>query len=178
MKQSNSLPSSEQRNKFFPERFKSVLRNEDYSNSFNRVETWLRNKSEQNQNVINERSLVKMKNYFFSHKIRFAYSVILLALVVAACSMPVTTHETMGHVIAWTIPEGNSSSADQINKLGWINRENLTMNENVDYGRKEMLYTLTLPGTTEEQVNVYKQDLERSFVSGNEDGRQGTGNNR
>lgn len=160
MKQSNSLPSSEQRNKFFPERFKSVLRNEDYSNSFNRVETWLRNKSEQNQNVINERSLVKMKNYFFSHKIRFAYSVILLALVVAACSMPVTTHETMGHVIAWTIPEGNSSSADQINKLGWINRENLTMNENVDYGRKEMLYTLTLPGTTEEQVNVYKQDLE------------------
>jgi hypothetical protein len=160
MKLSNSLPNSEQRNKFFPERFKSVLKNEDYSGSFNRVGTWLRNKSVQNQNAKNERRFVKMKYYFFSHKIRFVYAVIFLALVVAACNMPVTTHETMGHVIAWTIPEGNSGAADQINKLGWINRENLTMNENVDHGRKEMLYTLTLPGTNEEQVNAYKQDLE------------------
>jgi len=160
MKQSNSLPNSEQRNKFFPERFKSVLKNEDYSNSFNRVETWLRNKSVQNQNAKNKRSLVKMKNYFFSHKIRLAYAVIFLAFIVAACNMPVTTHETMGHVIAWTIPEGNSGAADQVNELGWINRANLTMNENEDYGRKEILYTLTLPETTEEQVNAYKQDLE------------------
>lgn len=163
MKQSNSLPSSEQENKSmeeFSERLKSVLRNEDYSSSFNRVGTWLRNKSVQNQSTNNERSLVKLKNYFFSHKIRFAYAVMFLALVAAACNMPVTTHETMGYVIAWTIPEGNSGAADQINKLGWINRENLTMNENVDYGRKEILYTLTLPGKTEEQINAYKQDLE------------------
>lgn len=163
MKQSNSLPSSEQENKSmeeFSERLKSVLRNEDYSSSFNRVGTWLRNKSVQTQNTKNERSLVKMKNYFFSHKIRLAYAVIFLALVAAACNMPVTTHETMGYVIAWTIPEGNSGAAGQINKLGWINRENLTMNENTEYGRKEMLYTLTLPGKTEEQVNTYKQDLE------------------
>ena len=65
MKQSNSLQNSEQENKSreeFPGRFKSVLKNEDYNSSFNRVETWLRNKSVQKKNTKNERNLVKMKN--------------------------------------------------------------------------------------------------------------------
>jgi hypothetical protein len=164
MKHLNSLPNSGQENKSmeeFPEKYKSVLKDEDYSGSFNRVESWLRNKSVQNKNAKNKRSLVKIKNYFFSHKIRMAYAVIFLALIVAACNMPVATHETVGHVIAWTIPEGNSAAADQINKLEWINKANLTMNENDNNGNKEILYTLTLPGTTEEQVSAYKQDLER-----------------
>jgi hypothetical protein len=163
MKQSNLQQNSESENNLreeFPQRYKSVLKNEDYSGSFYRVETWLRNKSEQTQKTKHERSLVKMKNYFFSHKIRIAYAVIFLAVIVAACNMPVTTHESMGNVIAWTIPAGNSNAADEINKLGWVSKANLTVNENNDNGNNEILYTLTLPGTTEEQVNAYKKDLE------------------
>jgi len=164
MKQSNLLQNSESENNLrekFPERYKSVLKNEDYSSSFNRVESWLRNKSVQTQNTKHERNFVKMKHYFFSHKIRIAYAVIFLALIVGACNMPVTTHESMGNVIAWTIPAGNSGAADQISRLSWINKANLTMNENDNNGNKEILYTLTLPGTSEEQINTYKKDLER-----------------
>jgi hypothetical protein len=163
MKQSNLLQNSESANRAgeeFPGRWKSVLKNEDYSGSFNRVETWLRNKSVQTKNTKNERSLVKMKNYFFSHKFRIAYAVIFLAVIVAACNMPVTTHEPIGNVIAWTIPAGNSGAADQISKLPWINNGSLSMNENDNNGNKEILYTLTLQGSTEEQVNTYKKDLE------------------
>jgi len=163
MKQSNLLQNSESSNRKgeeFPERWKSVLKNEDYGGSFNRVGTWLRNKSVQTQNTKSERSLVKMKNYFFSHKIRIAYAVIFLAVLVGACSMPVTTHESMGSVIAWTIPGGNSNASDRINKLPWIKNGSLTVNENDNNGNKEILYTLTLQGSTEEQVNAYKKDLE------------------
>jgi hypothetical protein len=162
MKQSNSLPNSKLKSneEEIPVLNMTVLKSEDYSGSYSRVETWLRNKSVQIQNTNHERSLVKMKNYFFSHKFRFAYAVIFLALIIAACNMPVTTHETMGHVLAWTVPADNTAASSRIEGLSWIDKSKLTVNENENNGKSETLYTLTLPGTTEEQVNAYRKDLE------------------
>jgi hypothetical protein len=166
MKQLNSLQNSEQKNKLFPERFKSVLRNEDYSNSFNRVETWLRNKSEQTRNAKNERSLVKMKNYFFSHKIRLAYAVIFLALVVAACSMPVTTHETMGNVITWSVDKYNTDAINKIEELPLLkNADQVNKNGNTDNGKEEIVYTVVMQKSTEEQIASFRNDLEKIGVS-------------
>lgn len=164
MKPSNSLQNLNQKNKpeeEIPERYRSVLRSENYSGSFSRVESWLRNKTSENQKTKPERSLTKMKNYLFSHKFRIAYAVIFLAVIVAACNMPVTTHEPMGNVIAWTIPAGNPTSASLIDGLSWVDRSKLNVNTNEDNGKSEILYTLTLPGSTPEQVDTYKKDLER-----------------
>jgi hypothetical protein len=162
MKQLNSLPNTKQENKTgIPENYRSVLKSEDYSSSFEQVETWLRNKNQENKFAQKERSLVKLKNYFFSHKIRIAYAVIFLAVVVAACNMPVVTHETMGHVLAWTIPANNPTAASLVDGLSWVDKSKLTVNENTDNGKSEILYTLTLPGTTEDQIEVYRKDLER-----------------
>ncbi len=162
MKQLNSLPNSKQENNNgIPENYRSVLKSEDYSGSFERVETWLRNKNDKNKFAQKERSLVKLKNYFFSHKIRIAYAVILLAVLVAACNMPVVTHETMGHVLAWTIPANNSTAASLVDGLSWVDKSKLNVNENTNNGKTEILYTLTLPGSTEEQIEAYRKDLER-----------------
>jgi len=163
MKPSNSLPNSNQKNKAgnkISENYMSALKSEDYTDSFNRVEIWLKNKTEEQLTRNKERNLVKMKNYFFSHKIRIAYAVIFLAVIVAACNMPVTQHETVGHVLAWTVPADNTTAFSQIEKLSWIDKSKMTVNENEDNGNSETLYTLTLPGSTEEQVNAYSKDLE------------------
>ena len=133
----------------------SALKSEDYTGSFNRVETWLKNKTEEKQTRNKERNLVKMKNYFFSHTIRIAYAVIFLAVIAAACNMPVTQHETVGHVLAWTVPADKTTALTQIEGLSWIDKSKMTVNENNDNGKSETLYTLTLPGSTEEQINAY-----------------------
>src|SRR5512134_1512574 len=104
MKQLNSLQNSKQENNGgIPENYREVLKNEDYSCSYGQVETWLRNKHQENKFAQKERSLVKLKNYFFSHKIRIAYAVILLAVLVAACNMPVTQSENVGNMITWAV---------------------------------------------------------------------------
>lgn len=162
MKQLNSLQNSKQENNNgIPENYRAVLKNEDYSGSFGQVETWLRNKNQEIKFAQKERSLVKLKNYFFSHKIRIAYAVILLAILVAACNMPVVTHETMGHVLAWTIPADKTNAASLIDGISWVDKSKLTVNENTNNGKSEILYTLTLPGSTEEQIESYRKDLER-----------------
>jgi hypothetical protein len=164
MKPSNSQPNLKQKNKAgaeITENYLSSLKSEDYTGSFNRVETWLKNKTEEKQTRIKERNLVKMKNYFFSHKIRIAYAVILLAVIAAACNMPVTQHETVGYVLAWTVPADNTTAFSQIEGLSWIDKSKMTVNENNDDGKSETLYTLTLPGSTGEQVSAYAKDLEK-----------------
>ena len=169
MKQSNSLQNSEQENKSreeFPGRFKSVLKNEDYNSSFNRVETWLRNKSVQKKNTKNERNLVKMKNYFFSHKIRFAYAVIFLALVVAACNMPVTTHENVGNMITWSVDKNNSDAINKIEKLPWLKTaDQVNKNGNTNNGNEGIVYTVIFQKSTEEEIASFRNDLENIGVS-------------
>lgn len=161
MKPSNSQQNSEQKNnrEEIPEL--NVLKSGDFNGSFERVELWLRDKTTEIQKPNPERSLTIMKNYLFSHKFRIAYAVIFLAVIVAACNMPVTTHEPMGNVIAWTIPADNSTAASLIDGLSWVDKSKLNVNTNENNGKSEILYTLTLPGSTAEEVSAYKQDLER-----------------
>jgi hypothetical protein len=169
MKQSNLLQNSESANRAredFPKRWKSVLKNEDYSSSFNRVETWLRNKSVQSKNTKNERSLVKMKNYFFSHKIRIAYAVIFLTVIVAACSMPVTTHENFGNMITWSVDKNNTEAINKIDDLTWLKTaDQVNKNGNTDNGKEEIVYTVVLQKSTEGQIASYRNDLEKIGVS-------------
>jgi hypothetical protein len=168
MKQLNSLPNSKQKNNMeeIPELNMTVLKNEDYCSSYGKVETWLRNKSVQIQNTKHERSLVKMKNYFFSHKFRIAYAVISFAVIIAACNMPVTTHENVGNMITWAVDKNNIDAINKIDELPWlITADQVDKNGNISNGKEEIIYTAVLQKSTEEQIASFRQDLEKIGVS-------------
>ena len=44
-----------------------------------------------------------MKNFFALNKFKLVYSVLILAVVFAACNMPVTQNETLGNAITWKV---------------------------------------------------------------------------
>lgn len=161
MKPSNLQQNTKQENKdkSLPDDFFAPLKSEDYNTTFPGVEEWIRNKAFQLNNLNPERKILRMKNYLLAHKMRLIYTVITLAIVVGACSIPVVQNETIGHMLSWTIPTGTSS--DQLNSLPWLDKSKLSISENDDNGKKETVYTLMLPGSTDKQIEGYQKDLEK-----------------
>lgn len=166
MKPSNSQQNSEQKNRHEEIPELSVLKSGDYSGTFEKVGAWLRDKTSENQKTNPERSFTKMKNYFFSHKFRIAYAVIFLAVIVAACNMPVTTHEPMGNVITWSVDKKNTDAISKIDALPWLKTaDQINKNGNINNGIEEIIYTAVLQKSTEEQVASFRNDLEKIGVS-------------
>lgn len=141
-----------------PERFWSAVKNEDYWESYPKVEAWLREISLKKSNK-QERKFSTMRNYIMAHKMRLVYSVIALFVIIGACTMPVTQHETIGYMLSWTVPQ-SSDVAQKINELSWIDKSKLNVNENTNNGETVVQYKLLLPNTTRDQVQVYMKDLE------------------
>jgi hypothetical protein len=161
MKQLNWLQKLKQKNKkesAVPGNIWSSVKSENYNESYPQVEAWLRKISLTSSNQ-KERKYSYMKNFIIAHKMRLVYTVIVLAVIIGACSMPVTTHETVGHMLTWTVPL-NTDAAQKISSLSWIDKSRLSVNENTNNGIKENLYSLLLPNTTQEQVEPFKKDLE------------------
>jgi len=161
MKQSNSQHNinPENKEKQTGEEYFSSLKKEDFSGTFPAVESWIREVSIKNQNKNKERNFIKMKNYIWAHKMRLVYTVIVLAILVGACSIPVTQNEPIGNVISWTVPAGTSSA--DFSGIPWITKSNLSISQNNNNGVKEDVYTVMLPGSTEEQLKNYEHDLEK-----------------
>lgn len=138
----------------------SALKTEDYSGTFPETENWIYKTNIQLEKGRKERKLKKMKNYFLANKLRMAYPVVLLAVLIAACSMPVTQTESAGSMMSWTVAKDNTDAQNKINLLPWLKNASVTSNENVNNGKAEMLYTAVLQNTTEEQMNSYRKELE------------------
>ncbi|MCI0450047.1 MAG: hypothetical protein L0Y79_09740, partial [Chlorobi bacterium] len=166
MKQSNLSQKSEQMNKdkILENHFNEV-KLEDYSESFPAVENWIYKtniqlKNKQNENKQNERKLQKMKNFLFANKLRLAYSIVTLAVIIATCNMPVTQTETAGQVITLTVPTNNTDFAAKMSALPWIKNAQVSSNGNTEEGLNQTLYTIILPDATQEQAVNYGKELE------------------
>jgi hypothetical protein len=138
------------------------VKQEDYTGTFPKVESWLYRSGIQltNQNQLNERKLHKMKNYFFAHKLRLVYTIVALALLIGACNMPVTQTESAGKIITLVVPSDNTGFQEKMNSLPWMKNAQVTSNDNSDNGVKQTLYRIVLPNTTEEQAKNYCKELE------------------
>ena len=137
------------------------LKKENYEDTFLRSELWLRNIASADLQKIknNERISIKMKNYFLSHKLKIAYTFILLAFIVAACNYPVSQEETLGDVISWSIDKNNTDAAEKINQLDWITSGNLSVNEKNINGNTILEYNLILPKESHGNAENYKSQL-------------------
>lgn len=140
------------------EKYFKALISVDHSNQFNATAKWIREHNINTQIIKPERKFSVMKNYVLAHKMRLVFTVIILAALIGACSMPVTQHETVGYVMSWSMPKG--ASTDQMNALQWIKSGKLSVSENNDNGKEETIYTLVLPATSEQQIQSYQRDLE------------------
>jgi hypothetical protein len=136
------------------------LRSEDHSASFPEVANWLYKANIKLENKSSERKNFSMRNFFLANKLRLVYSVIILALLVAACNMPVTQTESAGQVITMVVPKDNGDFRSKMNELPWMKNAQVTVNDNINNGEEQTLYRIVLPNTTKEQVKEYARELE------------------
>jgi len=163
MKQSNLSQKSNPENKSpdqNSERCLSAIKDEDYSATFPNVESWLYKANTELENQKNERKLKKMKKYFLANKLRFAYPVIALALIIAACSMPVTQKETVGNMMTWTVDKSNTSAISDIQNINWGSNSQLSVSENTDNGKAQNIYNLMLPDGSPDKIEYYRKQIE------------------
>jgi len=133
----------------------TALKKKDHSDSFYKTEVWLKNSSASNSKPKNKIGI--MIQYFLAHKVKFAL-VVFTALVLAACNMPVTQNETVGHVITWSVE--NQEAGDKTTSLPWVDKNSLSLNENDNGDSKVISYNLILANSTMEQVQSYSKELE------------------
>lgn len=138
------------------------VKQENYVDTFPAAQDWLykANIRLTNQNKQNERKLHKMKNFFFANKLRLVYTVIALALVIAACNMPVTHTENAGHIITWSMPASDKEAIAKINALEWMKTAQVTAEETAIDGKTLVLYKAVLQNTTHDQVRAYANEIE------------------
>lgn len=165
------MKQNDNTNKNLEHHFNEVKR-EDYSESFNKTADWLyhadvklqnKKQTHSNENSNNERMLSKMKNFFFGSKLRLVYTMIALAVLVAACNMPVTQTETAGHMLTFVVPADDKEAITRINDLPFMKDAQVTANENSSNdGEKQILYNAVFKNTTKEQIKSYASEIEKT----------------
>lgn len=135
------------------------LKNQNHNNSFGRVKSWLYDVENQKSSIKKERKTNKMKNFIIANKYKFA-TVILAALLIYACNLPVTQEKTVGHVLSWTVNGNDMEVTSKIENLNWIDKKQLKKEITVKDDLNAITYNLILPNSTEEQIIAYKKDLE------------------
>lgn len=137
------------------------LKEKKYNESFERTSIWLFDSQNKLLKSKNKRRFIIMKEYFLKHKIQFAVT-ILLAILIAACNMPVTQNDTVGYVLSWTAPNSSSAAVtESLSKLNWYKNSNVTMDVKNYNGTEITEYKLIVQSSDDKTVLSYKNDLEK-----------------
>ncbi|MBI5403423.1 MAG: hypothetical protein HY959_08460 [Ignavibacteriae bacterium] len=143
------------------EDFIKKLKEKNHDNSFEKTSGWLTESSRKlNLKKLNRRKS-KMKEYILKHKIQFAV-IILAAILIAACNMPVTQSDTVGYALSWTTSgTDNKTVADNLQKLSWYGNSSVTAESKNINGQEIVEYKLIVQSNDDKLVTSYKNDLEK-----------------
>lgn len=132
-----------------------------YDESFGRTSDWLITSRQKLLNKKNKRSKSKMKDFLLRHKLQFAI-IVLAAVLIAACNMPVTQNETVGYALSWTAPASDGSAVnDRLQKLDWYKNSSVTSDSKNLNGKEITEYKLIVQSADDKSVTGYKNDLEK-----------------
>jgi hypothetical protein len=160
MKLSNSFQNSNMSNLNKDDKYWQELKNDNYNNTFPKVETWVNNLNSEKSQTFNLNRIHSMKNFFALNKFKLVYSVLILAVVFAACNMPVTQNETLGHAISWKVSKNSTEAQDKINSLTWIDKSKLSVQEQSEGDKAFLNYSLILENKSNDEMHNYMNELQ------------------
>ena len=137
-----------------------LLKKVNYEDSFKSAAEWLNGIEAESKTIYPERRIKKMKEFFLASKIRIAYAVLALAFVVAACNYPVTSNETAGDVLTWTVEPTNTDAVNRVKSLPWLANGPVKVEARNINGVEEQLYSYVLPKESHGKAGSYKSELE------------------
>jgi len=109
-------------NKYF-----EALKAEDYDESFDMVESWLRREQFFNSGKTGKTKAGKIRYYIFAHRAKLAYVVLLFFVTLIVANVKVTSKETLAGVVSWTVDKNNKEAIEKIDKSEWLDKSQLVV---------------------------------------------------
>jgi hypothetical protein len=141
------------------------LKSENYNKTFPKVETWVNNLNSENNynfksNKIQLNRIQIMKNFFALNKFKLVFSTLLLAVIFAACTVPVTQNEIIGNALNWKVSKNSTEAINKISSLPWIDRSKLSVLEQTEGERTFLDYNLVLEAKSDAEIKNYMRQLQ------------------
>lgn len=136
------------------------LRSENHENTFPKVEAWINNLNSEKPYNFKLNTIQSMKNFFAINKFKLVYSLLLLAVVFAACNVPVTQNETIGNALNWKVSKSSTEAINKISSLPWIDKSKLSVLEQTEGDKTFLDYNLVLEAKSNDDVQNYMKQLQ------------------
>ena len=105
------------------ERYFAPLKEADYGDTFETTRAWLERAERRQQDRHAQQQPLggRIFDYVRGHRVRLALTSLLLALVFAACNIPVVEEETLGYTLSGRFrPESAREVMDEVHGLDWV----------------------------------------------------------
>lgn len=160
MKLSNLFQNSNMTDLKKDDKYWAELKSENHENTFPKVTRWIDSLNSENSYNLKLNRIQIMKNFFSLNKFKLVYTVLILAVVFAACNVPVTQNETIGHALSWKVPSGNTDAISKIISLPWVDKSKLSVTEQKDGDKAFINYSLILEGKSNDEMHSYMKQLQ------------------
>ncbi|CAN5519585.1 hypothetical protein BH10BAC5_BH10BAC5_24500 [soil metagenome] len=130
----------------------SILKDHEHTDSFNQTSVWLRNKQE-------AKSKLTLKEFFNMKRSKLIYAFLLLAVLFAACNMPISQNETVGYMLKWKTDASNTETLAKIKSLSWNSDGSLMSSREKSGSTDYIVFSKLIQNADEKTINGYKDDL-------------------
>jgi hypothetical protein len=141
------------------EKYFNSIKEENYKETFNDVESWLRKESVLS-NLKPKKSKFAFFKYIFSEgRLKYAYLFVILIFAGFASNFSVTRTETIGSIMSWSVDKQRSDVIKKIDNLDWIDKSQLVVDQQNSDGKEILTYKILLPTSNTEEVEQLKEKL-------------------
>ncbi|MCX6164845.1 MAG: hypothetical protein NTU73_08320, partial [Ignavibacteriae bacterium] len=150
----------EAQNKNILDKYFDSIKEENYKESFNEVEDWLRREAVYSFEKPEKSKFALLKYIFSEGRLKFAYLFIILILVGITSNFSVTRTEPVGIVMSWSVDKQNPETIKKIDNFDWIDKSKLIVNEENADGKQVLVYKMLIPSANMEEIDKLKSVLE------------------
>jgi hypothetical protein len=142
------------------DKYYDALKSENYDESFNKVESWLRREQFFHGGKAQRTKSEKLKSFLFVHKAKFAYIVLIFFVTLIVANVKVTSKETVAGVITWKVDKRNKDAIEKIDKSNWLDKNQLVVNEQKENDVNLINYKFIVPDNSTLNLEQLKSKLE------------------
>lgn len=150
----------ETQNKNILDKYFDSIKEENYKESFNEVEDWLRREALHSFGNPEKSKFTLLKYIFSEGRLKFAYLFIILILVGITSNFSVTRTEPVGIVMSWSVDKQNPETIKKIDNFDWIDKTKLIVNEESTDGKQVLVYKMLIPSANPDEIDKLKSVLE------------------
>lgn len=139
-----------------------AVKEENYDESFEKVETWLRREHFFHSGKIQKTKSAKIKYFLFAQRAKLAYAVLTIFVTLIVANVKVTSKETVAGVISWSVNKNNKDAIEKIDRADWLDKNQLVVDNENGSDTNIIRYKFIIPDDSKlnpEQLKVKLEEI-------------------